>query len=259
MAGVSVRLAAQAYTVRHLPGTATDQLRACAEAGFEAIESVETHGMSAATFRAVLDDLGLTLASVHVPLQRVRCDPDAVLDDLERLEVRHAVVPWLPPEDRGPSEDDWARLGRELAGFGRRCRERGVQCAFHAHDVEMQRLDGGRLAIEVLLDAGDPDDLAFEPDLAWIVRGGADPLALLRRFEGRCPLVHLKDLARPGADPREEGWAAPGDGVLDWSALLPATVRAGAEWWIVEHDAPVDPVATLRRGHRFVGGMASIR
>lgn len=257
MATVSPRLAAQAYTVRNLPSTATDRLRACAEAGFDAIESVETHGMGATEFRGVLDDLGLTLASVHLPLQRVRREPADVLDDLERLAVSHAVVPWLPPEDRGPGEDAWARLGDELARFGRRCRERGVQLAFHAHDVEMQLLPSGRRAIEVLLDVTDPDDLAFEPDLAWIVRGGVDPLATLERFAGRCPLVHVKDLAGPGADPREEGWAAPGEGVLDWSVLLPATVDAGAAWWIVEHDAPVDPVGTLRRGRDFLSGASA--
>jgi sugar phosphate isomerase/epimerase len=249
---MTVGLAAQAYTVRHAGSSVEDQLRVCREAGFTAIESVGTHGLRADAFRRLVDELGLTVISVHVPLDRVRHDPEALLEDLAQVGAQHAVVPWLPPDDRGKIADDWVRLGRELDLFGARCREQAVRFAFHAHDVEMATLANGRRAIDVLLAAADPEHVAFEPDLAWIVRGGVTPDELLVRHAGRCPLVHVKDLARPGADPREEGWAAPGEGVLDWSALLPATLAAGAAWWIVEHDAPIDALKTLRQGYAFL-------
>jgi sugar phosphate isomerase/epimerase len=36
-----------------------------------------------------------------------------------------------------------------------------------------------------------------------------------------------------------------GSGSLDWSVLLPAARDAGAGWYIVEHDNPRDPLASV--------------
>jgi sugar phosphate isomerase/epimerase len=36
-----------------------------------------------------------------------------------------------------------------------------------------------------------------------------------------------------------------GAGSLDWPTLLPAARAAGAAWYVVEHDNPRDPVASI--------------
>jgi sugar phosphate isomerase/epimerase len=109
--------------------------------------------------------------------------------------------------------------------------------------------------IEWMLDSTDPSHLQWEPDLAWIVRGGADPLALLQKYAGRCPRIHVKDLAPAGTGEDEKGFADVGYGTLDWASLLPAARAAGAEWYIVEHDLPRDPVNTIRRSYDYLKGM----
>ena len=80
--------------------------------------------------------------------------------------------------------------------------------------------------------------------------GGQDAPALLARFAGRCPRIHAKDL---GDDPEEHGLADVGAGRLAWDELLPAVVAAGAEWLVVEHDHPRDPIASMRRSREFLG------
>jgi sugar phosphate isomerase/epimerase len=48
------------------------------------------------------------------------------------------------------------------------------------------------------------------------------------------------------------GFADVGHGVLDWAALLPAAKAAGAEWYIVEHDLPKEPLVSIRRSFEFL-------
>jgi sugar phosphate isomerase/epimerase len=133
-----------------------------------------------------------------------------------------------------------------LAALGRRCRDEGVRLLYHNHDFELTTVEG-RTGLAWLLDAADPADLGLEPDLGWIQRAGLEPSALLAAYPDRCPRVHVKDLSPADRRGAEGGWTDVGDGVLDWPALLPACRRAGAEWFVVEHDEPADPIRTARR------------
>ena len=53
--------------------------------------------------------------------------------------------------------------------------------------------------MDILLESTDPSLVFFEPDVYWIEWGGADPVEYLRRYAGRCPYVHLKDVAADGS------------------------------------------------------------
>jgi sugar phosphate isomerase/epimerase len=136
--------------------------------------------------------------------------------------------------------------------LGKACREAGLGLAYHNHDFEMVQV-GGTTALDIILDTAPSEDLSLELDLAWVVRGDRDPLDLLARYRGRCPRVHVKDL-NPDR-PEEEGWADVGHGILDWDALLPATIDVGAEWLVVEHDSPIDPIRSAGRSQAFLVSM----
>jgi sugar phosphate isomerase/epimerase len=90
-------------------------------------------------------------------------------------------------------------------------------------------------------------DMLWEADLAWIVRGGADPVAEVKRYAGRIEAVHVKDIAPAGHCTDEDGWADPGHGVLDWSTLVPVLREIGVTLFVAEHDKPNDVMRFARR------------
>ena len=100
-------------------------------------------------------------------------------------------------------------------------RPRGLRFAWHNHDFEFQPLEDGSLPIEHVLG----DRLLWEADLAWVVRGGADPRRWIERYRGRIPLVHVKDIAPAGENADEDGWADVGAGVVPWARALAALRR----------------------------------
>lgn len=244
-------IAVQLYTLRHLPGTFDQMLAAVADAGYSAVELVGDHGQTADEMRELLAKHDLTVTSSHVPLEQLQADFDDTIAFHHGIGNDTLVVPYLDERLRGESADQWRDVGRTLDQIGRRCRDRGVRLLYHNHAFEMAEVEG-RPALDWLLADTDPDHLDLELDLAWVVRGGQDPLALLERYAGRCVLVHAKDVAPVGQNEDQGGWADVGYGTLDWETLIPAAHRAGAQWFIVEHDEPRDPVRTIRRSWEFL-------
>ncbi len=251
-------LALQLYTLRNVPGSFDSTLRIVEEAGFEAVETVGDHGLEADEMRATADRHGLRIVSSHVPLARLRDDVPGAATFARTVGAGTLVVPHLPEAERPTDAAGWRHLGETLGELGQRYAHHGVRLAYHNHDFELAAYEG-RLAIDLLLEAAPAQHLAFEPDLAWIVRAGHDPLELLARHAGRCPLIHVKDLAAPGTAPDEGGWAAVGHGLLPWDDLLPAARAAGAEVFVVEHDLPAEPERSVRDSFAFLSAHAAVR
>jgi sugar phosphate isomerase/epimerase len=82
--------------------------------------------------------------------------------------------------------------------------------------------------------------LDFELDVAWLIRGGADPVAWTNRLTGRIAACHVKDIAPPREKANEDGWADVGEGTVPWGKLWPLIVKAGSPLMIAEHDNPSD-------------------
>ncbi len=116
--------------------------------------------------------------------------------------------------------------------------DEGLRFGWHNHHFEYGRSPSGKTWLECIFE--EAPDLVWEADLAWIVRGGADPVAELAKHSARVVAVHVKDIAPAGQCVDEDGWADPGHGTLDWGKLLPAIKAAGAEYFVVEHDKPND-------------------
>jgi len=252
-------VALQLYTVRGLTqGDLLGVLERVAGIGYAGVEFAGLFGVPAKEVRAKLDAVGLGVAGAHVPLARWEGERGAVLDELSDLGSPYGVVPIVPAERRGTT-DDVRRLAEVFTALGQACARRGIGFAFHHHAMEFEPLPGGdgRTMLDILIEETDPDAVAFEADLYWAVVGGADPVALLARLAGRAPLVHLKDAA---AEANERGIPADlpaGEGTLPWDALIPAARAAGARWFIAEQDNPnpADPLADAATARRNIARM----
>jgi len=117
---------------------------------------------------------------------------------------------------------------------------------WHNHDFEFFALPDGSIPMDVLLNAA--PDIAWEADLAWIVRGGSDPIDYINRYGSRLSAIHVKDIAAAGTNLDEDGWSDLGAGTMDWAALLQACRSTSGDLiYALEHDKPSDPVGYAGR------------
>jgi len=170
------------------------------------------------------------------------------------------------PLSRRPVLDDgqWALLVGRMTEMGERLATRGLALSYHHHmgtvietEAEVERLlvlTGP--AVKLLLDTG---HLAF---------AGGDPVAVAARYAGRVAHVHCKDI-RQGvlADVKRRDssfldavldgvFTVPGDGCVDYEAVLRPLAAAGYDGWLVveaEQDpAKADPLTYARMGFEGV-------
>jgi sugar phosphate isomerase/epimerase len=226
-------------------------LRKVGEIGYAGVEFAGTGGLTAAELRRLLDDLSLRPAGSHTGLEQLETDINAALDFNEALGNRYVVCPYLPQERRA-SADAYRALGEVLNRAGAACQERGLQLCYHNHDFEFQQFDG-QYALDILYSATDPKLVQAELDTYWIKKGGVDPAAYIRQYSGRCPLIHLKDIA-PDA---QGSFAEVGEGTQDWPAIFAASEAGGAQWYIVEQDRcqrpPLESISISLRNLRAMG------
>lgn len=248
-AGPQAPIAVQMYTLRNA-GSLEQQLKIVHDAGVGAVETVGTQNVGAAELKQLLDKYSIKAVSSHVQLADLRKDLDGVVAFNRSIGNTVLVVPYLNQKERPTDAAGWTALGQELGQIAKRVRAKGMRLAYHNHDFELVDFDG-KTGLELLFAAAGPD-LKTELDLAWVARAGHDPAVMLGKFKGRMFAVHAKDNAPKGQAEDEGGFAAVGQGVLDWSAILPAAAASGVQWYIIEHDQPRDPATVVRTGADYL-------
>jgi sugar phosphate isomerase/epimerase len=242
-------LSFQLYSARTLEPQEA-QFAMLAGLGYKLVEPYGVLLNDPAGLKDQMEKHGLSAPTAHVGLDRLRTDPLAAIGLCRKLGSRTIYVPAPPVGERDGGEAGWTALGRELDRIGKIVTSEGLKFGWHNHHWEFARAADGRRFIDILLEAA--PDMLWQADPAWIVRGGADPVAELKRYAGRIESIHVKDLAPPGQCVDEDGWADPGHGVLDWSSLVPLLKKIGVIQFVVEHDKPSDVARFARRAFATV-------
>ncbi|GAA1278651.1 sugar phosphate isomerase/epimerase [Streptomyces aureus] len=219
-----------------------------AEIGYATVGVSGRHGYGAADIRRMLDAVGLRAVLEHVAYTTLTGSglPQA-LEDLHTLGARWPVVPSLPGSMHSPA--GYREAAREFNRIGAASREAGLgPVLFHNHDGDHDVLDGENL-YDILVRETDPHLVAFELDVYWASKGGADPAAYFVRHRRRFPALHVKDMAPDG------GFADVGSGTLDFAAMFDDAQAGGVRQWLVEHDTPKDPFATARNSYAYLAAL----
>lgn len=232
--------------------TAMEKVRA---AGYSLVETSgytgkdKFWGLNAQEFRKLLSHNGLKSPSglYGIDLKGSLDDLKNFMDAAAAVGQRYVVVPWLFEEWRR-SADDYRRIAGKLNEAGELLRKRGMRLAYHNHDFEFKDF-GGQTGYEILLKETDPQLVKMEMDIYWVVRGGADPLDLFRRYPGRFALWHVKDMDK--TDPARN--TEIGTGSIDYRKIFAAAVSAGLDYPFVEQESfTKDPYKSIAESAAYM-------
>lgn len=222
--------------------------------GYDGVEFAGFFGIPPEEIDALLARYNLQAISSHVPLAQIEADMYGVISYHRKIGCKHIVLPYLDEETR-PGTPGFARVLRVIYRFGALCRDAGIRLLYHNHDFEFVQLSG-QYGLDFLYEAVPADLLQSELDVCWIQYTGEDPAAYLRKYAGRCPVVHLKDYvgtkgekapyALIGKDEDEDHTTGVqfefrplGHGSIDVKGIVEAGIQSGAEWFVVEQDLSV--------------------
>jgi len=237
------------------------------EAGFSGVELGRKFPRAAGELRPLLERHGLALVAGWYSatlLERTAQEEIAALQGHLRLHAELGAKVLVVAETTGEiinrvdrpasarprieGREAWRRFGEKLTALAEATLEQGVRLAYHHHmgtvvetrDDIARLLEGTGPALGLLLDTG------------HLVFAGGDPAALAREHAERIVHVHCKDVRRYAlaACRRRDAsfseavllgvFTAPGDGLVDFPAVLAALSAARYRGWLV-HEAEQDP------------------
>ncbi len=222
-------VALQTFTVRdEIAKDFRGTVEKIAKMGYQGIEiGGDTGGMTPADLKGFLEGLGLRAVSVHTPYEQLTTNPQPSIDFARTLGIEFVTCPIAS----GKSAGDYLTLGKTLSEAGETFKSAGIQLCYHNHAHEFEKFRG-HCAIDILLANSKRDALKWQLDTYWVKAGGQSPEEYIRKYAGRVPTLHLKDMTA-GENPT---FAEVGEGILNWSEILAAADEAGVEWYIVEQD-----------------------
>jgi len=247
-AGGKIPVGVQLYSVREqcakdLPGT----LAAVAKIGYKGVEFAGYHKRSATELRKMLDDLGLVTCGTHTPYESVLADKLAeTIEFNQTIGNKFLIVPWMT----GKTKQEWtdkAKLFNELA---EKVKSHGMFVGYHAHAHDFEKLEG-ESAWDIFF-GGTMPAVVMQLDTSNCCEGGADPVAVLKKYPGRAKSIHLK---ANGGGPE----AVFGEDKVDWKGVFEfCESKGGTQWYVVEHESSKDPIDAIRRGYAALKQMKKV-
>jgi sugar phosphate isomerase/epimerase len=253
------KIGVQLYSVRDLMKADFDAtLAKVAQIGYKEVEFAGYFGRSGQQVRAAVDKNGLTPVSTHVQYDELDDKFPSVIETSKVIGLKYIVCPWIPEELR-KNPDIWKQAAAKFNHCGELSKKAGLQFAYHNHWFEFLPVNG-KLPYDEILKECDANLVKMEMDLCWITAAGGDPVKYFNLYPGRFPLVHVKDLKKlptitQGGSQNfgdTVDLTAVGDGTIDWKKLFAHSEKAGIKHYIVEHDKPSDPYASITRSYQYL-------
>lgn len=251
-------LGVQLWNIReYLKKDLTGSLARLAKLGYNQIELFGYDGTywgkSPKEFSKICNDLGLTIISSHYETGRHDNANGTLLngwskaiDDAAEMNIKYMICAWLYKEER-KTIDLYKSLTDMLNKAGEACNKASIQFGYHSHNFEFPPIDG-IVPYDLILQNTDKNHVKMEADLFWITKAGVDPVDYFKKYPGRFPLWHVKDMERGS-----EQFAEVGSGIINFDRIFSERKTAGLEHWFVEQDQTSrEPYESLAMSRDYV-------
>jgi sugar phosphate isomerase/epimerase len=227
--------------------------------GFRKVEAGDLYGRTPAEFLGLLKASGLRATSIGAAYDALDKNLEGVAAHARTLGAEYIVCSTIPHSAKHLAAQDCQPAADNLNRWGERLAASGLRLCYHTHGTEFDPSpDGTRF--DTLAKLTNPKFANFEMDIFWIVYGHQNPAQLLRRYPGRFPLMHIKDIRKgtvlggSPADVLEEESVPLGSGLVDVRAALLAAQECGVRLYYLEEEA-VDAVPQIRQSLRYLSGL----
>lgn len=218
-------------------------LDAIAAAGYAAVEG---GAKDAVSYRQKLEARGLRFGSMHTNLKSL-LEPQRLIDYLQAVGGADICISGLMDWNQRTAADYHAAAG-VMNEAGQKLRGHGIHLHYHNHEFELAQVEGTKRGIDILMERLDPAAADLCADIAWIMRGGDDPAAFVKKHQDKIGYLHFKD--HDGTD-----WIELGEGKVDLAGVMKVLPEMkGVRWVMIEQDRsklePMESIAISRRNLR---------
>lgn len=227
----NLKVGVQLYSVRkEMLADASGTLKALADLGFKEIESASSekgnyYGLNAKEIKSICHDLGLKIRSGHV---QINDSFQKYIDDAAEAGQEYLICSSFSNNDS--TIENYKVQAERLNKAGEQCSKSGIQFGYHNHAGEFNQV-GETVLYDILLNNTDSKTVIMEMDLGWVIASGNNPITYFKKYPGRFPLWHLKDM-----NVVEKHSVEFGKGTLPIAEILENKKLAGMKHYFVEQE-----------------------
>lgn len=224
-------------------------LKYISDLGYREIEGIGNWKMSDEELKAYLKKLKLQPIAAGTSPGALRADnTERLMKDInfcKKWGMKYIVC--YGPDKKMKTLDDWRTLAHDMNKGGKVCKENGLQLLYHNHSGEFTPVEG-EIPFDVMMSIFDPKYVNIELDLYWVKKANQDPCDYMKKYPGRFPVLHVKDMDKTPKRHFEDL----GEGIIDFPEIFALSKIAGVKHYIVENDEPKDSAVSLERGATYL-------
>ncbi len=230
----------QLYSLRNqfkddVPGT----LQLIKDWDITKIEGGGTYDMPMKEFEALLKKNNLEVVSVGASFEELEDNPQMVIDNAKAFGAKYVMCAWVPHDDNKWDLKETKHATQVFNKAGKLLKENGMTLAYHAHGYEFRPYKDGTLFDYMAQHA---KNFTFELDVFWAQHGGADSLALMKKYPDKFTLLHLKDMEKGvkgnnTGHEDEETNVVLGTGQVDIAGIVAEAKKLGIEYMFIEDES----------------------
>jgi sugar phosphate isomerase/epimerase len=166
-------------------------------------------------------------------------DPQQVVEKAKAFGAKYVMCAWVPHKGNQWALEETKHATEVFNSAGKLLKENGLTLAYHPHGYEFRPYKDGTLFDYMAQNA---TDFTFELDVYWAHHGGADPLALMKKYPKKFTLMHLKDMER-GVKGNNTGHedvetnVVLGTGQVDIAGTVAEAKKLGIEYMFIEDES----------------------
>ncbi len=248
----------QLYSFRNqfktdVPGT----LEKISAMGIRQIEGGGTYGLPMDEFKKMLAKNKLVTISVGADFKQLDSNVQSVVSNAKAFGAKYVMCAWVP-HNGAFTIDDANKAIEVFNRAGKVLKENGITFCYHAHGYEFGPYKSGTM-FDYMASKMNPAYANFEMDVFWVKHPGQEPVALLKKYPGRFPLMHLKD-RKPGTPGNQEGHAPDetnvvlGAGDVGIAEIMKVAKKYGVKYYFIEDESPVS-MEQVPQSLKFLKGL----
>jgi len=237
------KIGLQLYSFRNelskdLPGT----MEKISKMGIKELEGGGLYGLQPGEYKSLLEKYQLTIVSVGADFNELDSNLQKPLERAKLFNAKYVVCFWIPHNGNEFGIEDANKAIAVFNKAGKFFKEHGLSFCYHPHGYEFRPFSNQTI-FDHMVQKMDSRSVNFEMDVFWVKHPGQDPVALLKKYPNRFPLLHLKDrrigtIGNQNGQADEETNVVLGTGDVDIKAILKtANKLKGVKYYFIEDES----------------------
>ncbi|MGG7178010.1 sugar phosphate isomerase/epimerase family protein [Clostridium paraputrificum] len=231
------KIAVQLYSVRkEFEKDCEGTIRKLKEIGFNAVQVDGMRGNDPKVVAELLKKYDMKVIGLHIKHDRFFDDLDGIIEEAYLFDCKTIYDKYIEDEDQ--NEDGYRNTKKVLIDAAQKLSNLGFRVGLHNPEYDFNNEVDGRVVMDYITDPVNGISVYAEADTYWITVAGKDPVEFIKRYSGRTPIIHMKDIDTSlDLNDMDNNLREVGCGDVDFESIIRWGEKNGVEYYCIEQDS----------------------